>query len=162
MAERTIDLTFTLNGAAVSVSVPTSRTLVDMLRDDLGLRGTKLACSRSVCGACTVLIDGRPAASCATFAFEVDGAEIRTVEGLEKDGELSPVQAAFADLSAFQCGYCTAGMMMLAESLLEHDPDPSRETIIEWISSNICRCTGYTLIIEAVQDAARRRREAGR
>lgn len=154
-------LAFTLDGRPVRVETATSTSLADLLREDLGHKGAKLSCSRAVCGACTVLVDGRPTASCATFAFEVEGTEVRTVEGLAKGGELSPVQAAFADLSAFQCGYCTSGMIMLATALLEAEPDPSRETIVEWISSNICRCTGYTLIVEAVQEAARRRNGTG-
>jgi carbon-monoxide dehydrogenase small subunit len=156
-----IELSFTLNGAPMSVATTTAATLADLLRDRLGLRGTKLSCSRAVCGACTVVVDGRPTASCATFAFEVDGADVRTIEGAARDGELDAVQAAFADNAAFQCGYCTAGMIMLTEALLAVDPDPDDATIKDWISSNICRCTGYTLILEAVRDAAERRRKAG-
>jgi carbon-monoxide dehydrogenase small subunit len=153
---------FTLNGKPVEVEVATNTVLGDLIRDHFGLQGVKLACSRAVCGACSVLVDGMPRASCSTFAFDVDGCDVRTVEGLEaEDGTLDSVQEAFADQSAFQCGYCTSGMILLTKALLDHDPDPDRETIVEWLSSNICRCTGYTLIIEAVQDAARRRRAAG-
>ncbi len=155
-----LELTFTLNGAPVTVAATTATTLADLLREQLGLRGTKLSCSRSVCGACTVLVDGRPAASCATFAFEVAGADVRTVEGAADGAALGAVQAAFADNSAFQCGYCTSGMIMLTEALLATDPDPDEATIKDWISSNVCRCTGYTLIIEAVRDAAGRRKAA--
>lgn len=154
-----LDLTFTLNGAEVRVDTTTATTLADVLRDALGLTGTKVACARAVCGACTVLIDGRPAASCATLAFEAQGRDVRTIEGLAADGELSDVQAAFADRSAFQCGYCTAGMIMTTQALLAHDPEPSRETINDWLGANICRCTGYTLIVEAVEAAAKARRE---
>ena len=156
------DLAFTLNDATVAASTTTSTTLADLLRQQRDGRGTKLACERSVCGACTVLVDGVPRASCAVFAFEVDSCAVRTVEGLAPDGELSPVQAAFADNSAFQCGFCTAGMILLTEAMLAREPDPDEAAIRDWISSNICRCTGYSLILEAVRDAARRMREAAR
>ncbi|MCY4395190.1 MAG: (2Fe-2S)-binding protein [Rhodospirillaceae bacterium] len=155
------DLSFTLNGAPVDTATTTATTLADLLRDRRDGRGTKLACERAVCGACTVLVDDVPRASCSVFAFEVEGSAVRTVEGLTHDGELSSVQAAFADNSAFQCGFCTAGMILLTEALLARDPDPDDATIRDWISSNICRCTGYNLILEAVRDAARRKREAG-
>ncbi len=157
-----LDLSFTLNDATVAAPTTTSTTLADLLRQQRGGRGTKLSCERSVCGACTVLIDGVPRASCAVFAFEVEGSAVRTVEGLGQDGELSAVQAAFADNAAFQCGFCTAGMILLTEALLAHDPNPDEAAIRDWISSNICRCTGYSLILEAVRDAARRKREAAR
>jgi carbon-monoxide dehydrogenase small subunit len=153
----TVPLEFTLNGAKARLEVPTNLTLADLLREHFALKGTRLACARAVCGACTVLIDGRPAASCATFAFEIDGAEIMTIEGLESpDGTLDPIQEAFAANSAFQCGYCTSGMILLAKALLACCPDPDQATIVKWISSNICRCMSYTLIVEAVQDAVRR------
>ena len=155
-----LDLAFTLNDATVAASTTTSTTLADLLRQQRDGRGTKLSCERAVCGACTVLVDGEPQASCAVFAFEVEGSTVRTVEGLAPDGELSPVQAAFADNSAFQCGFCTAGMILLTEALLAREPDPDDATIRDWISSNICRCTGYSLILEAVRDAAVRKREA--
>jgi len=155
------DLSFTLNGAPVETATTTATTLADLLRDRRDGRGTKLACERAVCGACTVLVDDVPRASCSVFAFEVEGSAVRTVEGLAHDGELSPVQAAFADNSAFQCGFCTAGMILLTEALLVREPDPDDASIRDWISSNICRCTGYSLVLEAVRDAARRKREAG-
>lgn len=154
------DLSFTLNGAPVETATATATALADLLRESRDGRGTKLACERAVCGACTVLVDGVPRASCSVFAFEVEGCDVRTVEGLTADGNLSPVQAAFADNAAFQCGFCTAGMILLTEALLARDPDPDDATIRDWLSSNICRCTGYSLILEAVRDAARRRREA--
>ena len=151
----TVSITCTVNGEPVAAEVPTSATLADFIREARGLTGTKIACNHAVCGACTVHLDGVPVASCSAYAFEADGSEIRTVEGLEDaDGELDPVQAAFADLSAFQCGYCTSGMIMLARALLDRDPNPSGETIRKWLSSNICRCTGYELIAEAVAKAA--------
>ena len=154
------DLSFILNGAPVGMATTTATTLADLLRERRDGRGTRLACERAVCGACTVLVDDVPRASCSVFAFEVAGSDVRTVEGLAENGDLSPVQAAFADNSAFQCGYCTAGMILLTEALLARDPDPDEATIRDWISSNICRCTGYSLILEAVRDAARRKREA--
>lgn len=153
------DLSFTLNGTPVGMATTTATTLADLLRERRDGRGTKLACERAVCGACTVLVDDVPRASCSVFAFEVEGGDVRTVEGLAGGG-LSPVQAAFADNSAFQCGFCTAGMILLTEALLARDPDPDEAAIRDWISSNICRCTGYALILEAVRDAARRKREA--
>ena len=153
------DLSFTLNGAPIETATTTATTLADLLRAGRDGRGTRLACERAVCGACTVLIDDVPRASCSVFAFEVAGSDVRTVEGLADNSDLSPVQAAFADNSAFQCGFCTAGMILLTEALLARDPDPDDATIRDWISSNICRCTGYSLILEAVHDAARRRRE---
>lgn len=151
----TVSITCTVNGEPVAAEVPTSATLADFIREACGLTGTKIACGHAVCGACTVHLDGVPVSSCSAYAFEADGSEIRTVEGLEDaDGGLDPVQAAFADLSAFQCGYCTPGMIMLTRALLDRDPNPSGETIRKWLSSNICRCTGYELIAEAVAKAA--------
>lgn len=147
-------LQFRLNGRTTRCRVPVERTLADLLHDDLGLTGTKLGCSRGVCGACVTLVDGKPVASCSTFAFQVEGREVESIEGLARDGALSVIQQAFVDRGAFQCGYCTAGMVLLAKSLLAHHPDPDRGTIVEWISSNVCRCTGYALIIEAVEEAA--------
>jgi carbon-monoxide dehydrogenase small subunit len=154
-------LEFRLNDRAVSRQVPIERTLADLLHDDLGLTGTKIGCSRGVCGACVTLVDGKPVASCSTFAFQVHGCEVLSIEGMESDGTLHLIQQAFVERSAFQCGYCTAGMVLLTKSLLDHHPDPGRDTIVEWISSNVCRCTGYALIIEAVEQAARRRRGEG-
>ena len=161
-AETQARLSFTLNGQAVATEAPTSMTLADMLRHRFGLGGTKLACERAVCGACTVRLDGAPVAACGAFAFEADGAVIETIEGLaDAVGSLDPIQSAFADLSAFQCGYCTSGMIMLTRALLAAEPDPDHATIVDWVSSNICRCTGYALIVEAVKEAAKRRRAAG-
>lgn len=154
---KTVSLGFRLNATDMRCEVPTSLMLSDLLRDRFALQGTRIACGRTVCGACTVLIDGCPTAACSTFAFEVDGADVVTIEGLESpDGALHPVQEAFAAYSAFQCGYCTSGMILLATALLQHHPQPDRATVVDWISSNICRCMSYTLILEAVEDAARR------
>ena len=154
----TVNLSFNLNNKNYkSIKVPTCLTLADLLRDEFNLRGTNLSCNQGVCGSCTVLIDNKPIAACHTFAFEVEGKHIRTIEGLESAvGTLDPVQESFAELSAFQCGYCTPGMIMLSRALLDHNEDPTEEMIIEWISSNICRCTGYSMIIEAVQLAAKK------
>ena len=149
-----VALRFTLNGRATQCTVPVARTLADLLHDDLGLTGTKLGCSRGVCGACVTLIDGEPVASCSTFAFQVQGCAVLSIEGLATDGRLHAIQQAFVDRSAFQCGYCTGGMLLLTKALLDRHPAPDRETIVEWISSNVCRCTGYALIIEAVEQAA--------
>lgn len=154
-------VSFRLNGKDVSVDAPASRMLADVLRDDHRLTGAKIGCDQAVCGACTVLVDGAPAASCATFAFMVDGRSVETVESLAGDGALSAVQEAFKANSAFQCGYCTPGFIMLATALLRQQPDPDRATIREWLSANICRCTGYQMIVEAVEDAARRIKETG-
>ena len=146
---------FTLNGIRQELHVRSDEMLIDVLRDRFGLTGTKLACDVGACGACSVLVDGRPMASCSTFAWQADGAEIRTVEGLaDADGGLDPVQRAFVDNSAFQCGYCTPGMIVLARALLDADPAPDRAKIRTWMSANICRCTGYEMIVEAVEDAA--------
>jgi|TARA_Y100000746_G_scaffold156686_1_gene134592 carbon-monoxide dehydrogenase small subunit len=154
----TVNLSFNLNNKNYkSIKVPTCLTLADLLRDEFNLRGTNLSCNQGVCGSCTVLIDNKPIAACHTFAFEVEGKHIRTIEGLESAvGTLDPVQESFAELSAFQCGYCTPGMIMLSRALLDHNEDPTEEMIKEWISSNICRCTGYSMIIEAVQLAAKK------
>jgi carbon-monoxide dehydrogenase small subunit len=146
-----------VNGTAHRLEVPTSLMLVDLLRDELGLTGTRVACDQAVCGACTVLVDGRPAAACSTFAFQVDGRSVVTIEGLRApDGTLDPVQQAFVEASAFQCGYCTGGMILLTRALLAAHPRPDRETIVRWLGANICRCTGYQMIVEAVEQAARR------
>jgi aerobic carbon-monoxide dehydrogenase small subunit len=145
---------FTLNGTRREARIPARTSLWELLHDTLGLRGTKLACSRAVCGSCTVLIDGVPQASCATFAFVADGCAVTTIEGIAEAGH--PLIEAFAAGSAFQCGYCTSGMIVLAKALLDREPHPDRETVIEWLSSNICRCTGYKMIVDAVLAAADR------
>ena len=158
MSGERLTLRFRLNGEDVSVDAAPNDMAVDVLRDRFGLTGVKLACDQAVCGACTILVDGRVAASCATFAFQLDGAEVTTVEGLAaEDGTLDPVQQAFVDKSALQCGFCTPGMVLLAKALLDADPNPDRATVRDWIGANICRCTGYELIFEAVEQAAKTR-----
>ncbi len=130
------------------------KTLLDVLRDDLGLTGTKRGCDSGQCGACTVLLDGKPILSCITLACEVDGRKIHTIEGVAKDGELHPLQKAFLKYGAVQCGFCTPGMILSASALLESNPSPTVEEIKKAISGNLCRCTGYLKIIEAIQGAS--------
>lgn len=157
-----VSVQFTLNGAPKQALVPPNLLLVDFLRDREQLKGAKIGCSRGVCGACTVLIDGVPVAACSAFTFQVDGRSVVTVEGLAQGAALDPVQQAFIDNAAFQCGYCTSGMILMTKVLLAENKDPDHATIVEWLSSNVCRCTGYAQIIAAVEDAAQRLREAAR
>ena len=146
-----------VNGAQVSAEVEARTTLLDCLRDQLGLTGAHAGCEHGVCGACTVLIDGEPARSCLMFAVQADGYAITTIEGLAPaPGELSIVQDAFCETHGMQCGYCTPAMILTAHALLARNPSPSREDIVDAISGNVCRCTGYGQIIEAVELAARR------
>jgi len=150
---------FRLDGRDIVFDGPAATPMIELLRGPCDKTGVKLACSRAVCGSCTVLVDGVPGASCALFAWQVDGADVLTAAGLTPEGGAPhPIAAAFADHAAFQCGYCTGGMLMLANALLDRDSDPSRETVVEWVSSSVCRCTGYAMIIEAILDAARRLR----
>jgi carbon-monoxide dehydrogenase small subunit len=146
-------LRFRLNGEEREIECSPSLTVWELIHDRLGLTGTKLGCSRAVCGSCSVLVDSVPKASCALFAFELEGADVVTIEGIAASGH--PIVDAFASHSAFQCGYCTSGMIVVAKALLDREPEPDRRTIVEWVSSNVCRCTGYGLIVEAVEDAAR-------
>ena len=153
----------TLNGKLTDLDVPAHRLLLDLLRDEIGLTGTKEGCGTGDCGACTVLLNGKPVNSCLIFSGELDGADIVTIEGLKIGPELHPVQKAFIQDGGAQCGYCTPGMLMMAKSLLDENPDPSDEEIRFALSGNLCRCTGYAKIVQAVQDAARelRARRAG-
>jgi carbon-monoxide dehydrogenase small subunit len=147
----------TINGATHVADVEARTTLLDCLRDKLGLTGAHAGCEHGVCGACTILVDGEPARSCLMFAAQADGYEITTIEGLAPaPGELSVVQDAFCETHGMQCGYCTPAMILTAHSLLSRNPSPTREDIVEAISGNVCRCTGYGQIIEAVELAARR------
>jgi carbon-monoxide dehydrogenase small subunit len=152
--DETPALRFVLNGVEHTETVPARMSLWELLHDRLTLQGTKLACSRGVCGSCSVLIDGVPQASCSTFAFSIDGRHVDTIEGIAAAAH--PLCEAFAARSAFQCGYCTSGMIVIAKALLDREPHPTRQTVIEWLSSNVCRCTGYAMIIEAVLAAAER------
>jgi carbon-monoxide dehydrogenase small subunit len=146
---------FRVNGADHQLQVPARRLLVDCLRYDLGLTGTKEGCSVGVCGACTVLIDGQMIASCITLAVAVDGADVTTIEGLAEQGRLHPVQQAFIDHGGFQCGICTPGQVLAAKALLDINPAPTDDDIREWMMGNLCRCTGYYGILESVKNAAR-------
>jgi carbon-monoxide dehydrogenase small subunit len=149
-------LRFVLNGEPVELTVPAERLLIELLRDDLSLTGTKLGCGVGVCGACTVLVDGRPLSACLLPAVHVDGAEVRTVEGLAGNGgELTQLQEAFIRHGGFQCGICTPGQLMAATALLAERPDPTEEEVRAWLMGNICRCTGFYQIVEAVLAAAR-------
>lgn len=152
MSKRIVNLV--INGDPVDAVVKDHMTLLDFLRDQLGLTGTKKGCEQGECGACTVLIDGLPVNSCSTLAVECEGKEITTIEGLAKNGELHPLQKQFIDKWALQCGYCTPGMIMSAKALLDRNPHPTELEIREAISGNLCRCTGYAKIVEAVQAAA--------
>ena len=149
-----MQVSFTVNGRHERIDVEPRRTLADALRDDLGLTGTHLGCEQGVCGACTVLLDGEPVRSCLMLAVQADGSSLTTVEGLAGDGELHPLQQAFAECHGLQCGFCTPGFLISALHLLAENPDPSREQIREGLSGNICRCTGYVGIVDAVRRAA--------
>lgn len=157
-----IAITFDLNGERKHAIVAPNTLLVDYLREAEQLKGAKIGCSRGVCGSCTVLIDGVPVAACSKFAFQIDETSVVTIEGLAKGDQLDPVQQAFVDNTAFQCGYCTSGMILMTKALLTQNSSPDRATIIDWLSSNVCRCTGYAQIIAAVEDAAQRSRETQR
>ena len=147
-------VSFTINGHPVEIKTELSRTLLNVLRDDLKLKGAKEACGQGDCGACVVLMDKEAVNSCLVLAAQADGAELMTVEGLEKNGELHPLQQQFIDKWAFQCGYCTAGMLMSAYALLLKNPDPTQDEIQAAISGNLCRCTGYHEITEAIEATA--------
>jgi carbon-monoxide dehydrogenase small subunit len=148
-------MTLRVNGEEIEVSFAPYKTLLEVLREDLGLTGTKHGCELGECGACAVLVDGEPLLSCLALAVEFEGRSIETVEGLAHGTELHPLQAAFADLGGSQCGYCTSGFLMTAKALLDQEPNPSRERIKEALSGNLCRCTGYQQIVESVEEAAR-------
>jgi len=148
-------VTLRVNGQAHTVAAEPHHTLLEVLREELGLTGTKHGCELGECGACTVLVDGVPVLSCLTLPVLVGDAEVTTVEGLADDGDLHPLQTAFAEEGAAQCGYCTPGILMSAKALLDGNAHPTREQIAHAISGNLCRCTGYTAIYEAVEKAAR-------
>jgi len=153
--KQTLQLNFHLNGKATEIECEAQETLAEVLRNRLNLSGTKVSCEVQVCGACTVLVDGLPVSSCTELAYEVRGKQVTTIEGVEKpDGTLHPVQQAFIDEFAFQCGFCTPGMIMAAKALLDENAKPTRDEIIHHMDGNICRCTGYVPIVNAVQRAA--------
>lgn len=151
-------LQLTVNGEHIDLLVPVHKTLLEVLREDLDLTGTKHGCELGECGACTVLVDGEPLLSCLVLPIELQGQAIVTVEGLSDGSQPHPVQEAFAELGASQCGYCSPGFLVTAKALLDADPRPSREKIVYELSGNICRCTGYVKIFEAVELAAARMR----
>jgi carbon-monoxide dehydrogenase small subunit len=147
-------ITLTVNGARERLDVPSNMTLLQMLRERLALTGTKNGCEAGECGACTVLVDGEPVNSCMMLAIETDGREVLTVEGLAPEGRLSPLQEAFVEHNAVQCGFCTPGMLMSAHALLQRSPQPAEAEIKEALVGNLCRCTGYVRIVDAIQAAA--------
>src|ERR671922_642128 len=153
---------FILNNEEIEVAFAPHKTLLEVLREDLALTGTKHGCELGECGACAVLIDGEPQLSCLVLALECAGRAIETVEGLAGGAELHPLQAAFADLGAAQCGYCTPGILLTAKALLAREPRPSASRIQEAISGNLCRCTGYQQIVEAIEEGARRMSDESR
>jgi carbon-monoxide dehydrogenase small subunit len=158
MDEYFVPVRFRLNGQAREMQVPAHELLIDLIRDRLGLTGTKRSCDMEICGSCTVLLDGKAVSSCSLFAFEVDGKEVLTIEGLAPEGGLHPLQEAFIQYGGFQCGYCTPGMILLAKSLLDEKPNPTEEEVREYMDANLCRCTGYQMIIESVAAAAQKLR----
>lgn len=149
-------ITLRVNGETCEVAVPVHKTLLEVLREDLGLTGTKHGCELGECGTCTVLVDGEAVLSCLALPVECQGAEILTVEGLAEQGILHPLQQAFAELGAAQCGYCTPGLLLTAKALLDRDPQPTRDEVRAALAGNLCRCTGYTKILDAVELAAGR------
>ena len=159
LAERQlIPLRFKLNGVEQQLTVEPRELLLDVIRERLHLKGTKRSCDMQVCGACTVLIDGRPVSSCTYLAFEVNGCEVLTIEGLAQQGKLHPLQESFIKHGGFQCGFCTPGMILSAKALLDRVPDPTDDEIVHFMEGNICRCTGYKLILESIQAAANKLR----
>lgn len=154
MNDNKIDVTLTVNGKDYELRVEPRRTLADTLRDACGLTGTNSGCEHGVCGTCTVIVDGDPVRSCLMFAVQTQGKKIRTIEGLADGDKLHPLQRAFIEHHALQCGFCTPGFLMLAASVLEREPDISDQELVDVLSSNLCRCTGYQNIIKAVRAAA--------
>jgi carbon-monoxide dehydrogenase small subunit len=152
-----IDIRLTVNGEAVARRVPARQNLVDFLRDELGLTGTRAGCEHGVCGACTLRVDGAAVRGCLIFAAQLDGARVETIEGLSESGEIADLQAAFHARNALQCGFCTAGMLVAAAELLRDTPAPSRAEIRDHLSGNYCRCTGYHAIVDAVEAVAQQR-----
>jgi carbon-monoxide dehydrogenase small subunit len=149
-------ISLTVNGTMHEVAVEPRRTLLELLREDLGLTGTKKGCGIGDCGSCTVLVDGVATLSCLTLAVQIDGRSVETVEGLARDGKLNRLQQSFVDQGAIQCGFCTSGMLMTATELLRRNPHPDEQEIRKAISGNLCRCTGYQKIVEAIQTAAKK------
>ncbi len=149
-----MEIKVTINGTAQSAEVENRKLLVDFLRSDLGMTGTHIGCDTTSCGACTILLDGKPVKSCTMFAVQANGHELTTVEGLKQNGSLHPIQAAFKEEHGLQCGFCTPGMMMVGAALIEDNPDPTDDEVRWAISGNLCRCTGYMNIVKSIQTAA--------
>jgi aerobic carbon-monoxide dehydrogenase small subunit len=156
----THQITLTINGERRSLSVPANRLLIDLLRDDLGLTGTKESCSVGVCGACAILVDGEMLSACLTLAVQYDGANLTTIEGIADGDTLHPIQEAFIEYGGFQCGICTPGQVIAARALLDENLAPTTDEIKEWMAGNLCRCTGYYKIVESIEAAAARMRAA--
>ena len=155
---QTIPVSFTLNGRLQEIDVEPNELLLDVVRDRLGLTGAKRSCDVQVCGACTLLVDGRPVSACTTLAFEVRGRSVMTIEGLADDGKLHPLQEAFIEYGGFQCGFCTPGMLLASKALLDENPNPTEEELKHFMHGNLCRCTGYKKIIESIMAAAKKMR----
>ena len=154
MKANSVKIQFTINGEKKQLDIPAGITALELIRDRLELKGTKEGCGIGECGACTIVVDGRAVNACLMFAAQLDGREVLTVEGLDQTGDLHPIQAAFAEKHAVQCGFCTPGLLMSTTALLAQHPRPSRSEIVKAISGNLCRCTGYHSILEAVEAAA--------
>ena len=155
---QTIPVSFTLNGRPQEIDVEPHELLLDVVRDRLGLTGAKRSCDVQVCGACTLLVDGRPVSACTTLAFEMRGRSVFTIEGLAENGKLHPLQEAFIEHGGFQCGFCTPGMILAAKALLDENPNPSEPELKHFMHGNLCRCTGYKKIIESIMAAAKKMR----
>jgi aerobic-type carbon monoxide dehydrogenase small subunit (CoxS/CutS family) len=158
---KTINVSFRVNDEPVVLQVRPYETLLETLRERLDLIGGKEACGMGSCGACTVMVDGVPLRSCLVLTPEVEGASVTTIEGLARDGHLHPLQESFMEMGAVQCGFCTSGMIMTAKALLDRNPKPTKKEVVKTMSSNICRCTGYKKIVEAVLDASSKHKSAG-
>ena len=158
MDEHLVSVRFRLNGQQRAMQVPSQELLIDLIRDRLGLTGTKRSCDMEICGSCTVLLNGKAVSSCSLFAFDVDGKDVLTIEGLAPEEGLHPIQEAFIQYGGFQCGFCTPGMILLAKSLLHEKQVPTDEEVRVYMDANLCRCTGYQMIIESVAAAAEKLR----
>lgn len=156
------EITLTVNGERVTARVEARKSLVDFLREEIGLTGTHVGCEHGVCGACTVRVGGEIVRGCLTLAVQADGAVVETIEGVSDGGEIAVLQAAFLERNALQCGFCTPGMLLAAAALLKEKPAPARDEIREYLSGNYCRCTGYQAIVDAVESAAETIRGGGR
>ncbi len=153
-----LEIRLNVNGEGHELRVEPQETLLEVVRNRLGLTGTKLSCDMEVCGACTMLLDGKPVSSCTTLAFEARGKEVLTIEGMSRNGKLHPIQEAFIEKGGLQCGFCTPGMILTAKAFLEENPDPTEEEVKEYMHGNLCRCTGYGMIVESILAAAEKMR----